>query len=146
MDTGRRGNAAGVRGGRPGVVAPGARPWFCHRPWRLENRGTSQDATAQPPVNGHSPAKADVPDVPPPTEEALPPTTIPAGLPCAGQRITQLSPARLRMLLSKVDQLAAEQGRRWQPLLEALAVERQARLAKGQRPKPTPVAGDSYGA
>lgn len=70
------------------------------------------------------------------------PTTVPAGLPCSGQRVTDLKPAQLRMLLSKVDQLAAEQGSHWRPLLEVLAAERQARIAKGrQRPAEAPGGG-----
>jgi hypothetical protein len=56
-----------------------------------------------------------------------------------------LKPAQLRMLLSKVDQLAAEQGRAWQPLLEALATERAARLQAGQRPKLITVEGNGHG-
>ena len=76
--------------------------------------------------------------------QAPPPLTIPAGLPCAGQAIATLKPAQLRMLLSKVDQLAAEQGSDWRPLLEALAVERAARLQAGQRPKLVPVEGDGH--
>jgi hypothetical protein len=89
----------------------------------------------------------DVPDVPAPasTDQAPAPLTIPAGLPCAGQIITALKPAQLRMLLSKVDQLAAEQGRAWQPLLEALATERTARLQAGQRPKLVAVEGNGHG-
>jgi hypothetical protein len=82
-------------------------------------------------------AEVDVPDV-------SPPLTIPAGLPCAGQAITALKPAQPRMLLSKADQLAAEQGRSWQPLLEALAAERAARLQAGQRPKPVAAEGDGH--
>jgi hypothetical protein len=77
---------------------------------------------------------------------AEPPTTIPAGLPCAGQAVGDLKPAQLRMLLSKVDQLAAEQGSQWRPLLEALAAERQTRLQAGKRPTPTRVEGNGHGA
>jgi hypothetical protein len=106
--------------------------------------------------NGHRPSpatadapttEADGPAVPPPASngQAAPPLTIPAGLPCAGQAITALKPAQLRMLLSKVDQLAGEQGRQWQPLLEALAAERAARLQAGQRPTLVAVAGDGHG-
>jgi hypothetical protein len=73
------------------------------------------------------------------------PTTIPVGLPCAGQAVADLKPAQLRMLLSKVDQLAAEQGSRWRPLLEVLACERQRRVANGVRPKPSPVRGEGHG-
>jgi hypothetical protein len=49
------------------------------------------------------------------------------------------------MLLFKVDQLAAEQGRAWQSFLEALAAERAARLQAGQRPKLVAVEGDGHG-
>jgi hypothetical protein len=75
------------------------------------------------------------------------PTTIPtdAGLPCGGVGIPKLTPAQLHMLLAKVDQLAAEKGSAWRPLLTALVEERQARLARGQRPKPPLVAGDGHG-
>jgi hypothetical protein len=104
-------------------------------------QGSSSPTTANPT------AKADVPNVPSPASNGQPPPPlmIPAGLPCAGQAITALKPAQLRMLLSKVDQLAAEQGRAWQPLLEALAAERLARLQAGQRPKLVAVEGDGYG-
>jgi hypothetical protein len=114
---------------------------------------TEGDHVADAPVastTGQTPApvtsavvEADVPDVPPPASNghAPPPLTIPAGLPCAGQAITALQPAQLRMLLSKVDQLAGEQGRQWQPLLEALAAEREARLQAGQRPTLVAVEG-----
>jgi hypothetical protein len=90
--------------------------------------------------------EVDVPDFPPSAspDQAPPPLAIPAGLPCAGQAIAALKPAQLRMLLSKVDQLAAEQGRSWQPLLEALAAEREARLQAGQRPKLVAVEGDGH--
>jgi hypothetical protein len=110
----------------------------------ISNTGTGNTSAGAP--------EADVPDFPPPngevekflanTAENSPngdtptPTTIPAGLPCVGQTITQLSPAQLRMLLSKVDQLAAEQGSSWRPLLEALAAERQARLDRGRKKNP----------
>jgi hypothetical protein len=80
-----------------------------------------------------------------PQDQTPLPITVPRGLPCAGQTITALKPAQLRMLLSKVDQLAAEQGRQWQPLLEALAAERAARLQAGQRPKLITVEGDGHG-
>jgi hypothetical protein len=80
-----------------------------------------------------------------PNGQAPAPVTIPAGLPCAGQTIAALKPAQLRMLLSKVDQLAAEQGRAWRPLLEALAAERAARLQAGQRPTRVAVEGDGHG-
>jgi hypothetical protein len=106
-------------------------------------------APAPAPVTADvSTVEADVPDVPAPasTDQAPAPLTIPAGLPCAGQRITALKPAQLRMLLSKVDQLAAEQGRAWQPLLEALAAERGTRLQAGRCPKPAAVEGDGHGA
>jgi hypothetical protein len=94
-----------------------------------------------------STVEMDVPDVPAPvsTDQAPAPLTIPAGLPCAGQAIAALKPAQPRMLLSKVDQLAAEQGRSWQPLLEALAAERSARLQAGQRPKLVAMEGDGHG-
>jgi hypothetical protein len=94
-----------------------------------------------------STVEADVPDVPAPasTDQAPMPVTIPVGLPCAGQAIAALKPAQLRMLLSKVDQLAGEQGRAWQPLLEVLATERAARLQAGQRPKLVAVEGDGHG-
>jgi hypothetical protein len=117
---------------------------------------TEGDHVADAPVastNGQAPSpmiaagsttEADVPDFPPPTDQAPPPLTIPAGLPCAGQAITALKPAQLCMLLSKVDQLAAEQGRAWQPLLEALATERATRLQVGQRPKLVAVEGDGH--
>jgi hypothetical protein len=107
---------------------------------------TNGQMPADMPVHG-SAAEADVPDVPPPASngQAGPPLAIPAGLPCAGQMITALKPAQLRMLLSKVDQLAAEQGRAWQPLLEALATERAARLQAGQRPKLVAVEADGHG-
>jgi hypothetical protein len=120
---------------------------------------TEGDHVADAPVastNGQAPspmtaagstAEADVPDFPPPvpTDQAPPPMTIPAGLPCAGQAITTLKPVQLRMLLSKVDQLAAEQGRHWQPVLEALAAERAARLQAGQRPTLVTVEEDGHG-
>jgi len=114
-----------------------------------------EDTTTVVSPNGQPAGTAAEGSAPPATPEVVPregtpvpdlPTTIPAGLPCAGQVITQLRPSQLRMLLSKVDGLAAEEGRRWQPLLEALAAERAARLAKGQRPKPTPVAVPGHGA
>jgi hypothetical protein len=73
---------------------------------------------------------------------AEPPTTIPPGLPCGGQAVADLRPAQLRMLLSRVDQLAADQGRHWRPLLEALAAERQRRIEAGRRPRPTLVQGE----
>jgi hypothetical protein len=80
-----------------------------------------------------------------PEPEPLP-TLVPAGLPCAGKPVTALTPAQLRMLLSRVDQLAAEQGSRWRPLLEGLAAERASRVAKGQkRPVLVPVEGDGRG-
>jgi len=78
------------------------------------------------------------------TDQAPAPLTIPAGQPCAGQIIAALKPAQLRMLLSKVDQLSAEQGRAWQPLLEALATERATRLQAGQRPKRITVEGNGH--
>jgi hypothetical protein len=98
-------------------------------------------------VSTNSQMLADVPDFPPPTAttEAPAPVTIPVGLPCAGQIIATLKPAQLRMLLAKVDQLAAEQGRQWRPLLEALAAERATRLQAGQRPKLVTVEGDGHG-
>jgi hypothetical protein len=107
------------------------------------------EVTTMPGAHTGEPVNGDVPDFSPPNGEVEKfladaaenspngdtptPTTIPAGLPCAGQTITQLSPAQLRMLLSKVDQLAAEQGSAWRPLLEALAAERQARLDQGRK-------------
>jgi hypothetical protein len=100
-----------------------------------------------PPTNGDTVlAQEDRPAPDPSANGSVPengtgvpnPTTIPAGLPCGGQAIARLSPAQLRMLLAKVDQLAAEQGSAWRPLLEALAAERQTRLEAGKRPTPTP--------
>jgi hypothetical protein len=100
------------------------------------------DAPVAPSTNGHITTT----DVTAEAQEPTPaPLTIPAGLPCAGQTITALKPAQLRMLLSKVDQLAGEQGRQWQPLLEALATERAARLQAGQRPKLITVEGNGHG-
>jgi hypothetical protein len=96
------------------------------------------DAPVAPSTNGHITTTTEA------QEPTPPPLTIPAGLPCAGQMITALKPAQLRMLLSKVDQLAAEQGRAWQPLLEALATERAARLQAGQRPKLITAEGDGH--
>jgi hypothetical protein len=74
--------------------------------------------------------------------DAPPPPTIPPGLPCAGALVVDLRPAQLSLLLGKVDRLAAAQGGRWRALLEALVAERQARVAKGQRPKPSLVKGE----
>jgi hypothetical protein len=107
---------------------------------------TNGQRPADMPVHGAA-TEADALDFPAPasTDQVAPPLTIPAGLPCASQMITALKPAQLRMLLSKVDQLAAEQGRQWQPLLEALATERAARLQAGQRPKLVAVEGDGHG-
>jgi hypothetical protein len=69
------------------------------------------------------------------------PTTIPAdsGLPCAGQRIVDLKPASLSMLINKTARLLQDQGGRWVPLLHALQAERAGRLDRGQRRKGTPV-------
>jgi hypothetical protein len=118
------------------------------------------DAPVRPPYGPQAladvpPAEADVPDFAPPTGEpthgqgdepaASDPTVIPAGLPCAGQRVVDLRPAQLRMLLARVDQLAADEGSRWRPLLEALAAERQARLAKGRKPVLVPGEGNDHG-
>jgi hypothetical protein len=100
------------------------------------------DAPVAPSTNGHITTTDVTTEAQEPTP---PPLTIPAGLPCAGQMIATLKPAQLRMLLSKVDQLAAEQGRVWQPLLEALAAEREARLQAGQRPKLITVEGNGHG-
>jgi hypothetical protein len=72
------------------------------------------------------------------------PLVVPTGLPCSGQRVTDLRPAQLRMLLSRVDQLAAEQGSRWRPLLESLAAERARRVAAGRK-GPVLVRGDGHG-
>jgi hypothetical protein len=83
------------------------------------------------PTNGHAP----------------PPVAIPtdAGLPCAGQVIVDLKPAALSMLIGKVAALVHAEGDRWVPLLGALQAERQARLARGQRPtgaRMSPAEGD----
>jgi hypothetical protein len=74
------------------------------------------------------------------------PTTIPADgdLPCAGQEIATLKPAQLAMLLAKVASLVHAEGDGWVPLLHALQAERQARVAQGQRPQPSLVAGDGH--
>jgi len=100
------------------------------------------DVPVAPSTNRHITTNHVTTEAPEPTP---PPLTIPAGLPCAGQAVTALKPAQLRMLLSKVDQLAAEQGSQWRPLLEALATERATRLQAGQRPKPVAVEGDGHG-
>ena len=65
-----------------------------------------------------------------------PPTTIPADgdLPCAGQESTALTPAQLAVLLAKVARLVQDYQDDWVPLLHALQAERQARVARGQRP------------
>jgi hypothetical protein len=77
----------------------------------------------------------DVPDFAPPTGEVPPPTTIPAGLPCAGQAITQLSPAQLHMVVGKV-RLRQMADPSLTPLLEAMESERQARLDRGRKKNP----------
>jgi hypothetical protein len=115
------------------VVSPNGQP-----PGATVQPLAPETSQAVAPTNG-----ARAPDLPP--EEAPPPTTIPAGLPCAGQAIADLKPAQLRMLLSLADQRAAAEGRRWQPLLEALAAERAARLQAGQRRKAA-VPEDGHGA
>jgi hypothetical protein len=65
------------------------------------------------------------------------PTTISGDgdLPCAGQEIALLKPAALAMLIAKVARLAHREGADWAPLLAALTREREARLAKGRRPR-----------
>jgi hypothetical protein len=119
--------------------------------------GQGDETSSVPPPVGEPVAEPDVPDVPPPTEARThdlggetsssdAPMVIPVGLPCAGKPVTALTPPQLRMLLSRVDQLAAEHGSAWRPLLEGLAAERAARIAKGQkRPVLVPVEGDGHG-
>ena len=65
------------------------------------------------------------------------PTSIPSDgdLPCAGQEIATLKPAALAMLIAKTATLAHREGAGWAPLLAALTREREARLARGQRPR-----------
>jgi hypothetical protein len=134
-----------IESGKAGVRLPAA----VHLPSLLVDAPVvSPNGQGPSPVTAEpSTAEADGPAAPAPvsTDATPPPLTIPAGLPCAGQAVTALKPAQLRMLLSKVDQLAAEQGRAWQPLLEALATERAARLQAGQRPKLVAVEGDGHG-
>jgi hypothetical protein len=97
-------------------------------------------------TNGGGPPPAPEATAEPEATTVLPrPTTIPPGLPCAGQAISVLRPAQLRMLLSRVDQLAAEQGSRWRPLLEVLAAERRQRIEAGRRPPPSAVEGNGHG-
>jgi hypothetical protein len=113
-------------------------------------------ANGQPAVRHQTNAgapEADVPDFAPPTNGAVPgneaaasfPTTIPtdAGLPCGGQRISDLKPASLSMVLNKVAALmhGAERDR-WVPLLAALQSERAARLAKGRKVSAPEAHGD----
>lgn len=65
------------------------------------------------------------------------PTSIPSDgdLPCAGQELATLKPAALAMLIAKTATLAHREGAGWAPLLAALTREREARLARGQRPR-----------
>jgi hypothetical protein len=78
-----------------------------------------------------------------PNGHALPPATIPQGLPCAGMLLVDLKPAQLSLLIGKLAHLAEVNGGAWITLLQALRDERAARLAKGrQRPVLTPVPTD----
>jgi hypothetical protein len=112
----------------------------------------------QPGTFPNDTVEPDVPEVtPPPATCAIvehlapahgdaPPTIIPETLPCGGKGIAELRPAQLALLLAKVDRLAAEKGRPWLPLLEALTQERARRIRNGQRPQPAPGEGDGHGA
>jgi hypothetical protein len=102
------------------------------------------DAPVRPPVaqpvDGYGDAlpAGDVPDFPPPTNGDAPtPTVVPTegGLPCSGQRIADLKPVALAMVISKTARVVQDQGGRWVPLLHALQAERAARLDRGQRRK-----------
>jgi hypothetical protein len=80
--------------------------------------------------------------------DASPPTMVPPGWPCAGQRIDALKPAQLSMLVGKVVQhLHSHQDEtRWIPLLHALQAERASRLERGrQRPVATAEEGATDG-
>jgi hypothetical protein len=76
-----------------------------------------QNPTGEPPVHGEPPL----------------PAVIPAGLPCAGQKIAQLKPAQLAMVVSKVATLAHAEGERWAGLLHALQLERARRVEAGRQ-------------
>jgi hypothetical protein len=83
------------------------------------------------------------PDPEAPTNGHTPPVAIPtdAGLPCGGQRIVDLKPASLAMLINKTARLLQDQGGRWVPLLHALQAERATRLANGRK-VPDPAHGE----
>jgi hypothetical protein len=90
---------------------------------------------ADPSANGAVPVNG--------TNVPSPPTVIPTDtdLPCRGQLLVDLKPASLSMLIGKLTGLAEAQGGRWVVLLQALQAEREARLARGKRPKVSPVEG-----
>jgi hypothetical protein len=66
------------------------------------------------------------------------PVVVPEGLPCSGTLLVDLRPPQLSLLLGKVAALAATKQGAWSVLLTALQAERQARLAKGRKPRLVP--------